>query len=92
MQTELTDEFQSALPSLVRVLQIIVGAMVIGCVMFLVIATQLDLGEGADAAGNQEPSLFEFVALAFLGMAVIIRLTVPRVVVAASLRKILDQT
>ena len=91
MQAELTDDFRAALPSMVRVLQIIVVALAAGCVVFLVVAHQTGLADGADAAGNDQSAFLELFALAFLAVAGIARLIVPRVVVAASLRKIVDQ-
>ena len=72
--------------SFVRTMQIIVGAMVAGCVMFLVIVLVIPGGAGIAL----DTPLLTYIALAFAAAAVVARLVVPGIVVAQARRKILS--
>jgi len=68
-------------------LQIIVGALVAGCVVFLVIVLVAG-GAAAGDAGNQRPLAVSYMALAFLGAAIAARCIMPGIVVRAGRRNI----
>lgn len=75
-------------PSLARTLQIIVGAMTGGCVLFLVVA----LVVGGAPGNSPDPPMLTYVALAVAAGAVAARAIVPGMVVVQARRKIGDGT
>jgi hypothetical protein len=77
------DELGPVLPQL----QIIVGALVAGCVFFLVVALLVSRGM---AAGG-DPPLVSYIAIGSAVMAVLARVALPRTIVAAGRRKILGE-
>jgi len=75
----------------VRVLQIIVGALVAGCVFFLVIVLVTG-GTAPGNVGNECPLIISYVALALLVAAIAARGIVPVVVVRVGRRNIAQGT
>lgn len=83
--------WQEDVPKYVRVTQIIVGALVLGCVSFLVIVLVIPAAArpAAQQAGEAGPALvLSYVAFAFLAAAIIARIVVPGIVVRAGRRSI----
>jgi hypothetical protein len=75
--------WREVVPKSVRVSQIIVGALVLGCVSFLAIV--LVIGRpAAQQAGDAGPALLlSYVALSFLVAGIIARLIMPRLAIRA---------
>jgi hypothetical protein len=73
---------------LVRTLQIIVAALVVGCSIFLAIVFVIAAG----SSKVPDPPLFTYIALAFAAGAVGARLIIPRIFAAQARRKILAGT
>jgi hypothetical protein len=71
--------------ALVRMLQIIVGAMTTGCIFFLIIV--LLIAGGPDKSVNPSPVL-TYVALVFAAAAVVARVIVPGIVAGQARRRI----
>ncbi len=78
--------WQEEVPKYVRVMQIIVGALALGCVFFLVIVLMIPR-PAAEQAGEAGP-LLSYVAFAFLVAAIVARSVVPGVVVRTGRRSI----
>ena len=81
-------KWQDELGPIVRSLQIIVGSLIAGCVIFLVIA--LATTGGKVAAGGQ--SLLTYMAVVFAVTALIARMVVPGILIASTRRKITGGT
>jgi hypothetical protein len=75
-------EWQEQISKRVRVLQVIVAALVAGCVFFLVVAIFVP-EPGARGAGDGHPPLLTWIALAFTGADLVARIVVPTIVVRA---------
>ena len=78
---------QDELGPVLQQLQIIVGALVAGCVFLLVVA--LLVSRGMDAGGD--PPLVSYIAIGSAVMAVLARVALPHTIVAAGRRKILSE-
>ena len=80
-------EWEDRLTPVVHTLQIIVGALVTGCLFFLVIV--LVVSSGMAAAGGMP--LISYIAIGFAVMTLLARITIPRAILASGRRKILRQ-
>jgi hypothetical protein len=75
--------WREEVPKYVRVSQIIVGALVLGCVSFLGIVLAIG-GPAVQQAGDAGPTLLlSYMALVFLVADIIARLIVPRLMIRA---------
>ncbi len=80
--------WHTELTSVLWTLQIVVGALIAGCVAFLVIVLVL-LGGMPD---GDEPLLLTYVAIAFAASALIARMVIPGVIISRGRRKIAQGT
>ncbi len=83
---------QDKLAQPIQVLQIIVGAMVLGIVAFLAVIIALRAGGQAFGAPAATGSLITYVAIAYAVGAVLVRAIIPSVVTSAGRQKILRET
>jgi hypothetical protein len=79
--------WQERISKRVWVLQVIVTALVVGCVFFLVVAILVP-GPGAERAGEGRPLQITWVALAFLAVMLVARCVLPTIVVRKGRRQI----
>lgn len=82
--------WQEDVPKFVRMMQIIVGALVMGSVLFLAIVLLIPTAAkpGAEQAGEPGTPFLSYVALAYLGAAILAWVVVPGMVVRAGRRSI----
>lgn len=80
-------QWEAQVTPVLRTLQIIVGSLVAGCVFFVGVVLFVS---GEVAAAGESP-LVSYVAIAFAVMAVLARVAIPRVLVAAGRQSILGE-
>jgi len=91
MTNESIDAFRQQLTSQVRTLQIIVTALVLGCVFFLGVVWFLFTDGGPQAANQANQAGLPLpVVLGVVVLLVVARLIVPRALATASIRKIAE--
>jgi hypothetical protein len=84
-------QWQNEIPKLVRVPQIVVGALVVGAIVFLVVAIGISQIKD-EAAVRQDAPVMTYGAIALAGFLLVLSIIVAAVVVAAGRRKIADGT
>ena len=88
MNNQLPDEIGPP----VRTLQIVVATLTAGCLIFMVIAIFLvQTGQGP-AADNDFPPIMTYMALGFAGVAIVMRMVVPKMIESAARKRIADGT
>ncbi|MBN2477537.1 MAG: hypothetical protein JXB62_23220 [Pirellulales bacterium] len=85
-----SDSWQNELSPVLRVHQIVVAALLTGCLMFLVIT--LVIGSSVAEGMEQESTLITFTSLGFAVVALLVRTVVSGVIVARGRRSILRGT
>ena len=81
-------KWQERLTPILRQSQIIVAALIAGCVIFLVIALVITGGKVADA----DQPVLTYVAVAFVAVTLIARMIVPGIMIRSGRRKIAQGT
>jgi hypothetical protein len=76
----------------VRTLQIVVAALTAGCLTFMAIAVFMVQSGQAPAADNDMPPIITYLALGFAGVAIVLRMIVPRMIESAARKRIADGT
>jgi hypothetical protein len=84
-------KWQDSVTPELRQLQIIVGALVAGCVFFLVIAVVLAGEKAGEVGGDAGKPVITYVAIVFVVMVLVMRMVVPGIVVSAGRRKMLEE-
>ena len=87
-----TDDWRSEIGRQVFTIQIIVAGLTAGCLGFMAIAVFLVQTGPARAADPASTPIVTYMALGFAGMALVMRMIVPKIIEVAARKRIADGT
>ena len=87
-----TNDWRDEIGPQVFTIQIIVAGLTTGCLAFMAIAVFLVQTGQAPAAESASTPIITCTALGFAGMAIVVRMVVPKLVVSAGSKRIADGT